>query len=125
MKIVAAIFEKMKMKIFFLMWTTHNFQDRSKMKKYAGDICKGTLDIECGRDWSVSLGATLGDGQIIKNYFSSFRDFSGKSRYCHIIGVHCCGASGSMRACHAAGPGSIPGRDKFPGWGYFGVFPHP
>ena len=29
-----------------------------------------------------------------------------------------------MRACHAAGPGSIPGRDKFPGWGIFEVFPH-
>ena len=33
-----------------------------------------------------------------------------------------CGASGSMRACHAAGPGSIPGRDRFPGWGFFGFF---
>ena len=29
--------------------------------------------------------------------------------------VHRCEASGSMRACHAAGPGSIPGRDRFPG----------
>ena len=29
--------------------------------------------------------------------------------------VHRCGVSGSMRACHAAAPGSIPGRDKFPG----------
>ena len=29
--------------------------------------------------------------------------------------VHRCGASGYMRACHAAGPGSIPGWDKFPG----------
>ena len=29
--------------------------------------------------------------------------------------VHRCGTGGSMRACHAAGPGSIPGRDKFPG----------
>ena len=38
--------------------------------------------------------------------------------------VHRCGASGSMRACHAAAPGSIPGRDRFPGWGFFGVFPH-
>ena len=28
--------------------------------------------------------------------------------------VHRCGASGFMRACHAAGPGSIPGRDRFP-----------
>ena len=33
--------------------------------------------------------------------------------------VHRCGASGSMRACHAAGPGSIPGRERFPGWGFF------
>ena len=38
--------------------------------------------------------------------------------------VHRCGASASMRACHAAGRGSIPGRDNFPGWGFFGVFPH-
>ena len=49
-------------------------------EKKAGDISKGILDIECERDWSVSLGATLDDGQKIKNYFSSFMDFSGKSR---------------------------------------------
>ena len=30
----------------------------------ARDICKGTLDIECERDWPVGLTATLGDGQI-------------------------------------------------------------
>ena len=29
--------------------------------------------------------------------------------------VHRCGPGGSMHACHAAGPGSIPSRDKFPG----------
>ena len=29
--------------------------------------------------------------------------------------VHRCGAGGSIYACHAAGPGSIPGLDKFPG----------
>ena len=40
------------------------------------------------------------------------------------LSVHRCGLGGSMRTCHAAGPGSIPGRDKFPGWGFFGVFPH-
>ena len=39
--------------------------------------------------------------------------------------VHRCGASGSMRACHAAGPGSFPGRDKFRGWGYFRGFSSP
>ena len=39
-----------------------------------------TLDIEFERDWSVVLGAMLGDGKKFKIYFSSFRDFSGKSR---------------------------------------------
>ena len=43
-------------------------------------ICKGPLGIEFERDLPVALGATLGDVQKIKNYFSSFRDFSGKSR---------------------------------------------
>ena len=43
---------------------------------------------------------------------------------CTICEHNSCGASDSMRVCHAAGPGSIPGRDKFPGWGFFGVFPH-
>ena len=87
MKIVGAIFEKMKILIFFLMWTTLNFEGRSKTKKVAGDICKRTLDIECERDWSVSLGAMLGDGQKIKNYISSFRDLFGKSRWCHTAGL--------------------------------------
>ena len=36
--------------------------------------------------------------------------------------VHRCGPGGSMRACHAAGPGSIPGLYKFPGWGFSGFF---
>ena len=39
--------------------------------------------------------------------------------------VHRCGASGSMRAGHAAGPGSIPGPDRFPGWGFFRGFSSP
>ena len=32
------------------------------------------------------------------------------------------GPGGSMRACHAGGPGSIPGRDRFPGWDFLGFF---
>ena len=39
------------------------------------------------------------------------------------LDVHRCGSGGSVRACHAAGPGSNPGRDKFPGWGFSGFFP--
>ena len=80
MKIAGAIFEKIKILNFFLMWTTLYFEGRSKTKKWAKDICKGTLDVECERNWPVGLGATLGDGQKIKNHFSSFRDFSVKSR---------------------------------------------
>ena len=29
--------------------------------------------------------------------------------------VNRCGTGGNMRACYAGGPGSIPGRDMFPG----------
>ena len=68
MKIVKAIFEKMKILIFLCELPLSLGVDR-KRKKRAGDICKGTLDIECKRDWSVGLGATLCDGQKIKNYF--------------------------------------------------------
>ena len=80
MKIVGAIFEKMKILNSFLMLTTLNFEGRSKTKKRARDICKGILDIEFERDWLVGLGPTLGDEQKIKNYLSSFRDLCGKSR---------------------------------------------
>ena len=51
-----------------------------KRKKQVGDICKGTPDVEFEQDWSFRLGAILVDGKKIKNYFSSFRDFSGESR---------------------------------------------
>ena len=72
------------------MRTTFNFEGRSKTKKRARDICKGTLDVEFGRDWSVGLGATLGDGQKIKNwYFSSFRDFPGKADCVILLGFKC------------------------------------
>ena len=86
MKIFGAIFWENENLKFFLMWTTFNFGDRSKTKKYAEDICRGTLGIKCERDRPVGLGAKLGDGLKIKNNFSSFRDFSGESRKCHIVG---------------------------------------
>ena len=85
MKIVQAIFEKMKIKIFFLCELPLILRVDRKRKNRSRDICNGTLDIECERDWPVGLGATLGDGQKIKNYFSSFKNISGKSRLCHIV----------------------------------------
>ena len=33
------------------MRTTLNFEGRSKMKRQAGDMCKGTPDIEFEQDW--------------------------------------------------------------------------
>ena len=61
------------------MWTTLNFEGSSKTKKQAGNVYKGTVDFEFEQDWSFGLGATLGDGQKIKNYFSNFRDFPGNA----------------------------------------------
>ena len=51
-----------------------------KRKKSPTNICKRTLDKGFERDWSVGLGAMLGDGHTEnkKKYFSSSRDFPGK-----------------------------------------------
>ena len=62
MKIVGAIFEKIDIFYFFLMWTTLNFRGRGKTKKKARDIYNRTLDMEFGRDRSTGLGSTIGDG---------------------------------------------------------------
>ena len=75
---------------FFLLWTTLNFEGRSKTKKWARDICKGTLDIEFERDWSVGLGATLGDRQKINKLFFYFhRFFPGKADSVILLGFEC------------------------------------
>ena len=60
---------------FFLMWISLNFNSKSKMKKEREwRYLQGALDIEIGRDWSVGLGALLGDGHAEKFFFFSFRD---------------------------------------------------
>ena len=57
-----------------------NYGVTGKRKEQAEDICKGIPDIEFEQHWSFGLGAILADGQKIKNYLSSFKGFSGKSR---------------------------------------------
>ena len=66
------------------MWTTLNLGDRSITKKWAEDICRGTLGIECERDRPVGSDATLGDELKIKNNFLVSGIFPGKadSSYC-------------------------------------------
>ena len=62
------------------MWTTLNFGGNSKTERRGRRYLRGIPDIEFEQDWSVGLGAILADGQKIKNYFSSYKDFSGESR---------------------------------------------
>ena len=79
MKIVIAIFEKMKIFIFFLcelplILSLSSFawflcklslilRVGRKLKTRSGDICKETLDIEFEQDRSIGLGSTIGNGQ--------------------------------------------------------------
>ena len=62
-----------------------------KRKQRAGDISKGILDIECERDWSVSLGATLDDAtdRKLKTIFIVSRIFSGKPNSVILFGSEC------------------------------------
>ena len=61
------------------------------MKKQSRDICKGILDIECERDWSVGLGATLGDAtdRKLKTIFPVSGIFSGKADSVILLGFEC------------------------------------
>ena len=59
-----------------------------KRKKKSSKYIQGDLDVKYERDWSASLGATLGDGQKIKNNFFSSRDFFQEKPI-----VSCCWAS--------------------------------
>ena len=89
MKIVRAIFEKMNILNFFLRELPLILRVGRNRKNRAGDICKRTLYIECERDWSVGLGATLGDGQKIKNYFLLSWIFPGKADSVILLGFEC------------------------------------
>ena len=56
-----------------------------------GDICKGTLDIEFERDWSVGLGATLGDAtdRKLKTIFLVSGIFPGEVDSVILSGFEC------------------------------------
>ena len=70
------------------MWTTLNFQGRSKMKKTGRGYLKGDVRYRILRrlvSWFRCYARWW--TEKIKKYFSSFRDFSGKIRWCHIVGL--------------------------------------
>ena len=58
-KIVGAIFEKMKICEVPLILGLGG-----KLKKTAREICERTLDIDFERDRSICLASTIGDGQM-------------------------------------------------------------
>ena len=89
MKIFEAIFENIIILIFFLCELPLILRVGRKRKKRARDICKGTIDIECERVWSVGLGTTLGDGLKIKNYFSTSGISPGKAENVILLGFKC------------------------------------
>ena len=61
--------------------------DRKKKREREGQeiFARGLQISNLNKIWSVGLGTTLRDRQKIKYYFSSFKDFFGKSRWCHIV----------------------------------------
>ena len=74
------------------MWTTLNLNGKSKMKKKNGngDICRGALDIEFQRAWSVGLVATLGDDHTEKLFiFSVSGNLLGKVDSVILLGFEC------------------------------------
>ena len=65
------------------MWTTLNFKGFQKQKNGL-EIFERYIEFE--RDWSVGLGATLGHGQKIKNYFFQFE---GNTDSVILLGFEC------------------------------------
>ena len=81
MKIVKAIFVKIKILNFFLSELHLILRVGQKRKEQAEDICKGTPDIEFEQDWSVGLGATVHymTDRKLKTIFLVLRIFLGKA----------------------------------------------
>ena len=89
MKTVGAIFEKLKFLNFFI-WTSLNFEGRSKKKKRAEDNFKSALNIEFEQDLSVDLGATLGDRyKKIAYIILVTMIFPGKANSAILLGFEC------------------------------------
>ena len=61
-----------------------------KWTKQAGDICKGTLDMECERDWSVGLRRYVRLRiENKRNIFLISRIFWGKTDSVTLLGFEC------------------------------------
>ena len=88
-KIVVAIFEKIKIFNFFSCELPLILGVGGKLKKMAGDICERTLDVDFERDWWVGLGPALGDGKHLKYIFSVSGIFPEKFANITLMGFKC------------------------------------
>ena len=59
------------------------------VKKIIRSYLQGDSRYQSEQDWSVSLGATLRDGQKIKNYFPVSGIFLGKADSVILLGFKC------------------------------------
>ena len=85
-KIVQAVYQKTKILNFFLMWTTLNFEGRSKKKKETGNIGKGTLIWTRLVSWFRRY--VTWDSKL-KTIFIVSRIFPGKADSVILLGVEC------------------------------------
>ena len=58
-----------------MVWTPGQNGGGKKSKGRSGDNYKSTQNIEFEKDWSFTLGATLGDRQKIKNILFQLQGF--------------------------------------------------
>ena len=88
-------------------WWFPESQTTLAVEVYSVIVCNGIWiqGLKVDLSWQNILRSTT--GRVIVIYHNPKK----KNRQ----NVQRCGASGSMRACHAAGPGSIPGRRSFLG----------
>ena len=102
--------------------------DRHDRSQFQGLVAKSNKleDVKVLVELSINQVTTCRNENICIEDVVKY-ECDGRTRYLipvYFSQVHRCGWGGSMRACHSADRGSIPGRDKFPGWGFFGGFPH-
>ena len=87
--IVGAIFEKMKILNLFICELPLILRVDRKRKKPTRDICKGTLDIEFQRDWSVGQVLFQLIARKLKTIFLVSGIFPGKADSVILLGFEC------------------------------------
>ena len=100
-----------------------------KLKSMLSDKCFANYKVPCTAVWQQPLQSVLALRgcsatdliYLIYYYYYYYYHYY----YYYYYYVHRCATGGSMLTCPAACPGSISGRDRFPGWYFFRNFSSP